>query len=76
MSAEEIAELAARTQGFSFAYLKELVLSALMRWADMSEEPQMVTVMSEQVEHLQRHMTHAAEVPASVKVTIPSSAVT
>ena len=76
MSAEEIAELASRTQGFSFAYLKELVLSALMRWADTSEEPQMVTVMSEQVELLQRHMTPTARASASVKVTIPSSAVT
>jgi hypothetical protein len=76
MSAKEIAELASRTQGFSFAYLKELVLSALMRWADTSEEPQMVTVMSEQVELLQRHMTPTAEASASVKVAIPSAAVT
>jgi hypothetical protein len=62
LSAGEIAEIAARTHGFSFAYLKELVLSALMRWADTSEQP-MVTVMSEQVEVLQRHMTHAPVAP-------------
>jgi hypothetical protein len=75
LSAGEIAELAARTQGFSFAYLKELVLSALMRWVGSSER-QMVTAMSEEIEVLRRHMTHVADISASVKVTIPSSAVT
>jgi AAA+ superfamily predicted ATPase len=66
MSNNAIATLASMTHGFSFAYLKELVLAALMRWATAQEED-LATLMSNQVEALRRQMAHPAAAPGHLQ---------
>jgi hypothetical protein len=53
--------LAALTEGFSFAYLKELVLSAMMRW--IHEAGEMEPVMAGQVDALREQMQSARDEP-------------
>lgn len=47
------------TTGFSFAYLKELILSALMRWISHPERASMAEVMAEQCVLLREQMASA-----------------
>lgn len=49
LTEEGVASLAASTDGFSFAYLKELCLSATMAWMDAGEDAPMDAVMAAQV---------------------------
>lgn len=55
-----IEALVTATDGFSFAYLKELFLSSMMRWIDESAPQGMDAVMREQAEALRAQMTAAA----------------
>ena len=52
-----ITTTAAATEGFSFAYLKELCLSAMMRWISRPERSNMETVLAEQSALLREQMS-------------------
>jgi hypothetical protein len=56
---EELAHIAGHTEGYSFAYLKELFISSTMRWINAPEPGSMGRVMSEQVEVLRTQMASA-----------------
>jgi ATPase family associated with various cellular activities (AAA) len=60
--AVKISEL---TDGFSFAYLKELFLSSKMRWIAHPQQGTMEQVMSEQVGKLREQMLSMNMLPAS-----------
>ena len=60
--AVKISEL---TDGFSFAYLKELFLSSKMRWIAHPQQGTMEQVMSEQVGKLREQMLSVNMLPAS-----------
>ena len=53
------AKLASATEGFSFAYLKELFLSSMMCWINNPEQGQMEQVMLEQEKVLREQMVSA-----------------
>ena len=59
-SNDGISEAVNRTEGFSFAYLKELGLSAMMCWIDRSESANMDEILAEQAEGLRTQMVSAA----------------
>lgn len=62
-----IAEIVGATDGFSFAYLKELFLSALMRWIANHRVESMASVMREQCGLLREQMSSAdAETTAEI----------
>ena len=56
-----IAQTAKRTEGFSFAYLKELFLSASMRWIASPEPGGMPLIMMAQAVALREQMSSASE---------------
>jgi hypothetical protein len=56
LSEQAVIRLAEATQHFSFAYLKELFLSAMMQWMTTPQKG-MDTTMSEQVALLKAQMT-------------------
>jgi ATP-dependent 26S proteasome regulatory subunit len=64
LSPEVISFVAETTEGFSFAYLKELFLSAMMRWIGLPEAGAMDGVMREQVEVLREQMASIEELPS------------
>jgi AAA+ superfamily predicted ATPase len=63
LSAEDVAQVSEQTEGFSFAYLKELFLSSKMRWIAHPQQGTMVQVMSEQAEKLREQMLSVHTVP-------------
>jgi hypothetical protein len=52
---------AERTEGFSFAYLKELVLSSLMAWVASAEKRDMDSILLDQVASLREQMASIGE---------------
>jgi AAA+ superfamily predicted ATPase len=56
LSEEGVAKISEVTEGFSFAYLKELFLSSKMRWIAQAQQGTMEQVMAEQVEKLHEQM--------------------
>src|SRR5262249_30867102 len=54
-------EIAGLTEGFSFAYLKELYLSSMMRWIHTREEGEMGAVMRAQAAVLREQMSSMNE---------------
>lgn len=68
-----LAEVTQRTEGFSFAYLKELFLSSMMRWIAAPGSSAMDTVLLEQVESLRLQMASAPPEPSVDEVTAASS---
>jgi len=56
LSEEELLLVAAETDGYSFAYLKELYLSAMMRWIAKPNAAPIATLMTEQAEALRAQM--------------------
>ena len=60
-----IAAVVAATEGFSFAYLKELCLSSMMRWISNPEKAAMECVIVEQCEVLRQQMHAVQEAPAA-----------
>ncbi len=60
-----ITATAAATEGFSFAYLKELCLSSMMRWISHPERSDMESVLAEQCALLREQMHAMNEVPPS-----------
>jgi len=62
---EEVELLAAETDGFSFAYLKELFLSAMMRWIRTREAGAMFGILRSQLHTLREQMrTDPSPTPA------------
>ena len=56
LSEPALTQIAQSTEGFSFAYLKELFLSSLMRWISNPAQAQMETVTAEQCALLREQM--------------------
>ena len=56
ISEEGAVQLSELTAGFSFAYLKELFLSSMMRWVGSAEQGTMEQTMIDQVETLREQM--------------------
>ena len=65
-----IAAVAAATDGFSFAFLKELIMSSLMRWINLPEKPSMAVVMESQVGILRSQMTSEGEPIPSIELDL------
>jgi hypothetical protein len=65
LSQEGITKISELTDGFSFAYLKELFLSSKMRWIANPQQGTMEAVMTEQVGKLREQMvtTNTAMMP-------------
>lgn len=60
---EGIETISAQTEDFSFAYLKELFLSSMMRWISGPQQGAMEEVMTEQVNVLREQMVSASTLP-------------
>ena len=58
----ELAQLAARSEGFSYAYLKELMLSTLVAWMSAGRASTVFDVAAAQVEDLREQMASAEPV--------------
>jgi len=56
-----ITQTACRTEGFSFAYLKELFLSAMMRWIAARQPGGMDALLPAQIDFLREQMRRAAQ---------------
>lgn len=65
LSEEGIAKFAEATEGFSFAYLKELFLSSMMRWIANPQQGAMEDVMAGQVTVLREQMVSSQAFQAS-----------
>lgn len=59
VSAATLEHAAEHTAGFSFAYLKELVVSSTMRWAEEMKEGAMATILPAAVELLRKQVKRA-----------------
>ena len=59
LSAAGLAEIVALTEGFSFAYLKELLVSSMMRWIANPQAGQMDTAMRTQALLLREQIDRA-----------------
>jgi SpoVK/Ycf46/Vps4 family AAA+-type ATPase len=57
LTAEDVASLAERTDGFSYAYLKELFVSSLMRWVG-DESVRFGLQVLDQIDALREQMVH------------------
>jgi hypothetical protein len=66
LSAGGVERMADETDDFSFAYLKELFISSLMRWIAVQVEGGMDAVMGEQVAMLRDHMAYIGEPPVDL----------
>jgi hypothetical protein len=63
LTAEELALVSIQTDGFSFAYLKELFLSAMMHWIGKAEAGKMPAAVLEQLNILKEQMVSINVVP-------------
>ena len=70
VSEEGAIQLSELTAGFSFAYLKELFLSSMMRWVGSTEQGTMEQAMIGQVETLREQMV---SVPDTSEESDPQS---
>ncbi len=61
----EARALAEATDGFSFAYVKELFVSSMMAWVEKREAGDMPRVMHEQLAVLREHMRSDVTAPAA-----------
>jgi SpoVK/Ycf46/Vps4 family AAA+-type ATPase len=61
---EVMAEVVAQTEGFSFAYMKELFLSSMMLWMSTPEPKSMSAAILERATSLRRQMSCMVEEPA------------
>jgi hypothetical protein len=60
-SAATIAEMASATDGFSFAYLKELLVVSTVRWAEHQEPGAMDAIMPAELASLRTQMSSAGD---------------
>ena len=65
MSKAVAAGLVGKTEGFSYAYLKELVVSSMIQWISSSEPRSMDKIMLAQVHALRAQMNSKNEVASS-----------
>lgn len=73
LSADHHAEIAARTDGFSFAYLKELLVSSTMRWIDEGVGPTSLgALVLDQVGALREQMRAAEHAAPRKRLTSES----
>lgn len=56
---QDLADVVKLTDGFSFAYMKEPFVSAMMEWINAPERRAMGVVMAERVARLRQQMSHA-----------------
>ena len=68
ISRDAESQLAEQTEGFSFAYLKELFLSSMMRWINLPGQETMEQIMTGQVEVLREQMVSANALAAQTPV--------
>jgi SpoVK/Ycf46/Vps4 family AAA+-type ATPase len=64
LSEEDLEQIAEQTGGFSFAYLKELWLSSMMRWMELQRPGSMGSIMQEQTAVLREQMSDPISEPA------------
>ncbi|HEY8077762.1 MAG TPA: ATP-binding protein [Labilithrix sp.] len=67
IAGEELERLVVDTDGFSFAYLKELFLSSMIRWMKTREAGGMFAVLHEQQATLRAQMTTEEAAPKSAR---------
>jgi hypothetical protein len=67
---DAVDSIARGTEGFSFAYLKELFAAALMRFASAGDRS-LVAVLSEETATLRAQMSTAQLIPDVVEATVP-----
>ncbi len=63
LSEDDMNKISDVTDGFSFAYLKELFVSSKMRWIAKPQQGTMAQVMTEQVDRLREQMVSADLLP-------------
>lgn len=63
LTEDDVNKLSDITDGFSFAYLKELFVSSKMRWIAKPQQGTMAQVMTEQVDRLREQMVSADLLP-------------
>jgi hypothetical protein len=63
LSQEGLTKISTSTEGFSFAYLKELFLSSKMRWIANPQQGPMEVVMTGQVDTLREQMSSLSAFP-------------
>ena len=67
LTESEAAALVEGTEGFSFAYLKELFLSSMIRWMKQQKAGSMAAIATDQLKTLREQMSAEANAP------VPSS---
>lgn len=73
ISESDVESLALATEGFSFAYLKELFLSSMMEWISQESRSSMAAVMAGQVETLLSQMTTTMDVAEAGEADVNGS---
>lgn len=63
LTEEEATALVEGTEGFSFAYLKELLLSSMIRWMKQQKAGTMSAIATDQLKTLREQMTAEAAPP-------------
>jgi hypothetical protein len=58
-----LAQVVSGTEGFSFAYMKELFLSSMMQWMSAPEPKSMRAIILDCLRRLREQMTAMAEEP-------------
>jgi ATPase family protein associated with various cellular activities (AAA) len=61
VDASVVTRLAERSESFSYAYLKELVVSSMVRWMGAPSERDMGTILDAELTHLKQHMARTRE---------------
>jgi hypothetical protein len=72
ISCAELRETVDATEGFSFAYLKELVLSSMTRWMANPFQGTMGPIMCAELEKLRFQMTREVKLPSQTQAEISS----
>lgn len=62
LSESVVNEMVSQTEGFSFAYMKELFLSSMMQWMSAPEPKSIETIMADRVARLREQMSSMIEV--------------
>jgi AAA+ superfamily predicted ATPase len=71
MTGAGITDAANASEGFSFAYLKELMMSAITAWMAAAQPGSMDTLIAEQISHLRAQMVSAANAERAEKDAQP-----
>lgn len=74
LTEDQTAALVEGTEGFSFAYLKELFLSSMIRWMKQQKAGSMAAITTEQLKTLREQMTAEASAPPPTRETAADAA--